>query len=293
MSVDLATVRCVSPTRDILGEGPKWSSRERALYWLDITGKILHRLDQAGSLRSTELKYGAASFAFVNDGRLLMMFMRGPALWSPDSGEIERLDLPGISPTERFNDSRCDSRGRLWTGTFDSGLKAPLGHLYSIDGDRRVVQQDAGIMMSNGIAFSPDEHTLYYCDSWPGRIYAYDFDVQAGTVTNRRALIDFAQSGGRPDGCVADAEGCLWVAEVDNWRIVRYRADGTFDRAIMLPVQKPTSVTFGGPDLTTLFITSRRSGLSEAELVDQPEAGGLFAVEVPVGGSPEYDYVLR
>ena len=146
---------------------------------------------------------------------------------------------------------------------------------------------DEGFVISNGRAWSPDDKTMYHTDSVPGRIDAYDFDLAAGTLSNRRVLIDYAGKGCRPDGCTVDAQGCLWVAEVEGWRVARYRPDGTLDSQIALPFRKPSSVMFGGDDLRTLFITSVTAGLSEQELAQQPNAGMLMAVDVGVAGLPE------
>jgi sugar lactone lactonase YvrE len=128
---------------------------------------------------------------------------------------------------------------------------------------------------------------MYHADSRPGRIDAYEFDVATGTLGACRRFLDYAGKGRRPDGCTTDADDFLWVAEIDGGRVARYAPDGTLEREIMLPVSKPSSVAFGGPDLSILFITTISYGLTEAERVAQPWAGKLLAVHTPFRGLPE------
>ena len=146
-------------------------------------------------------------------------------------------------------------------------------------------------VVSNGIVFSPDGRTLYHTDSRPGRIDRYDFDVDTGTLSNRRVFLDYADEGGRhPDGCTVDAQGGLWVAEINGWRVARYTPEGRLDRELRVPVSKPTSVMFGGKDLSTLFITTMRFGLPDDELERQPFAGRLFRADPGFTGVPEHEF---
>src|SRR5690606_23408248 len=117
---------------------------------------------------------------------------------------------------------------------------------------------DKGFSVANGIDWSPDERTLYFVDSAPGRIYAYDFDVALGVVSNRRVFAEIPPQEGRPDGIAVDAAGRIWCAVWDGWCVRCYAPDGTIEKSIRLPVPRPSSLAFGGPDLKTLFITSAR-----------------------------------
>jgi len=128
---------------------------------------------------------------------------------------------------------------------------------------------------------------MYHTDSRPGRIDAYEYDEVTGTLGSCRRFLDYAGKGRRPDGCTTDADGFLWVAEIDGARVARYAPDGTLEREIALPVTKPSSVAFGGPDLSTLFITTISYGLTEAERAAQPWAGKLLAMNTPFRGLPE------
>ena len=138
----------------------------------------------------------------------------------------------------------------------------------------------------NGICWSPDGRVLYTADSWSHRIYAHDFDGADGSIANRRVFAELPPHAGVPDGATVDTDGYLWVAVFDGWRVMRFAPDGSVDRQIPLPVQRPTSCIFGGPELATLYVTTARSRLSEAELEAQPLAGSILAIEPGGKGLP-------
>jgi len=146
---------------------------------------------------------------------------------------------------------------------------------------------DKGFTISNGIGWSPDDRVMYFTDTPSRRIYRYDFDRASGGVSNRRVFVEVAPGHGGPDGMTVDAEGFVWSAQFDRWCINRYAPDGKLERSIRLPVQRPTTGMFGGPDLSILYVTSARMDLSEAQLAGQPHAGGVLALDVGVRGLPE------
>ena len=147
-----------------------------------------------------------------------------------------------------------------------------------------------GVTISNGIAWSLDNHLMYYIDTATGGIDVFDFNLEAGTIANRRRFVTMPPEANMPDGMTIDAEGHLWVAAWGSWHVYRFAPDGALDRAIRLPVAQITSCTFGGADLTDLYITSARTRLSEAELRDQPHAGGVFRLRPGVTGRPTVAY---
>lgn len=271
-----------------LGEGPLWSVAEGALYWIDVTGRRLHRQATPGEAESWELPHMPGCFAFRAGGGLIGAFRNRLGFFDPVTGDIDAFEGHDIDfGRERFNDGACDARGRLWAGTFDPSLKTASGSLYRIDPDRSVHRMDTGISMSNGMTWSPDGTTMYYSDSRPGRMYQYAFDMESGAVGPREVFLDYANKEGRPDGCTMDAEGHLWVAEVTAGRVSCYDPQGKLVRSIHLPVSKPTSVAFGGSGLSSLFVTTMRNGLSEAELAEEPLAGRVLRIELDVRGLPE------
>ena len=277
--------------RDALGEGPIWDARTGSLYWVDLLGKKLCIGDPVtGIARARGLRYAASKVTLCNDDRLLVSFLRCPAFGTFDAGMFEPMELPAeLTDKQRFNDGACDSRGRLWTATYDGNLKTPNGRMVCVDG-ARIVRKAEGIRMPNGIRWSPDEKLMYFIDSWPGQVWAYDFDVDAAHLGERRLMIDYEGSGVKPDGCATDADGCLWIAEVNRSRVARFTPAGVLDQVIEVPTFKPTSVCFGGADNKTLYITSRTDGLSAEQIALQPHAGAVFAARVDTPGLPEHRF---
>ncbi len=273
----------------VLGEGPTWSPREQALYWLDtMQRKIVRVAAPFVASETRDLPYRPSCLALLPDGQFLIAYKKGLGVFDFPSGRstplpVKGVDLDGVS----FNDGACDRAGRLWIGTRHSYASEPVAALYCVGAGleaRRVVE---GLIVSNGIAFSPNGRVMYHADSRPGRIDAYDYDPGTGSITGRRVFIDYTGTGRRPDGCTVDAEGFLWVAEIDGWRVARYAPCGRLERTLMLPVQKPSSVAFGGHDLATLFITTISYGLTDTELAEQPLAGKLLHMAVGITGIEE------
>jgi sugar lactone lactonase YvrE len=146
---------------------------------------------------------------------------------------------------------------------------------------------ETGLTISNGIGWSPDNKTMYFTDSMPRTIYAYDFDPITGAIENRRSFIHTPDEPGVPDGLTVDSEGFIWSARWDGWKITRYDPDGKLEREIEVSAQRPTSCTFGGPDLDELYVTSASVGMDWMDRVKQPAAGNLFRIRVDVKGLPE------
>lgn len=284
---DVAT--CVVDCANRLGEVPVWDVAEAALYWVDIEAGLLQRLDpRDGAVRRWTLPERVCAVAPRQRGGLLLALASGFAFFDPETGTLDRLAAPEAHlPTNRMNDGKCDRRGRFWAGTMNDGLRGSTGALYRLDPDLACHRMERGIGISNSLAWSPDDRVFYFADSLRRTIFAYDFDVDAGRIANRRIFTDCADQPGTPDGSTVDAEGYLWNAQWDGWRLVRYAPDGRVDRVVPLPVQKPTSCMFGGADLATLYVTSAVWDLSSAERERQPLAGGLLALDVGVRGLPE------
>jgi len=285
----MAAARLAVDARNKLGEVPVWDVAEQALYWVDIEGKKLFRLDHAsGAVREWQFAERIGSFALRQQGGLVCAFESGFAFFDPASGAVDWIARPeAMIRRNRFNDGKCDRAGRFWAGTMDDRLAEHTGSLYRLDPDRSVHRLDGAIGISNSLAWSPDDRTFYFADTMDGAIYAYDFDARSGGIANKRVFVRTDDQPGSPDGSTIDAEGYLWNAQWDGWRLVRYAPAGHVDRIVDLPVQKPTSCMFGGPDLRTLYVTSAIWDLSAAALATQPWAGGVLALDVGVAGLPE------
>jgi sugar lactone lactonase YvrE len=285
---------CVSEIVAIVGEAPTWSVREQALYWIDGQQRQIMRLDWATRASETRgLPYRPSCLALLPEDGLLIGYKKGIGTFDFAAGTAHALPLRDVDlDIVSFNDGACDAAGHLWIGTRHRDASEPVGALYCIDRGMVVRRVIEGLIVSNGIAFSPDGRTMYHTDSRPGRIDAYEYDAATGTLGMCRCFLDYAGKGRRPDGCTTDADGFLWVAEIDGGRVARYAPDGTLEREIALPVSKPSSVAFGGPDLSTLFITTISYGLTEAERAAQPWAGKLLAMDTPFRGLPEPPFQL-
>jgi sugar lactone lactonase YvrE len=279
---------------DILGECPLWHEQEQALYWVDIRRPALRRLDYAsGRVDSWAMPDLLGSIAFADDGRLVVALPDRIALFDPASGSLETVSEPPLRlPGHRFNDGRCDRQGRFWVGTMHNITRAPEGVLYRLDAARTLLAQRSGIRIPNSLAWSPDGTTMYFADSLLYTIFAFEFDPASGQMGRQRVFAT-TRAPAFPDGAAVDAEGFLWSAHFNGWRVVRYAPDGRIDRVIEVPTRRPTCCAFGGPDLDVLFITTASQQMSERELAEQPLAGALLAIEVNVRGLVEPRYATR
>lgn len=275
---------CLLQTGNELGECPVWNSEEGALYWVDcMRRELLRNVPGEPDIKRWGLQRQPGAFAFCSASRVLLASRTGMGIFDLVTGLESNIDAGPFDPSkERFNDGKCDARGRFWTGTIDRALSKPIGSLYCVDGDLAVCRADSEFMtLSNGIAWSPDSSTMYLCDSRPGVVLSYEFDLDRGTLSNRRVFIDFSGQPGRPDGCAVDSEGGLWVAEIGAARVARYDPSGRLERIVTLPVSRPTSVAFGGVRLDTLYITSM---VHEPTRQQEPLAGALFCADPGVSG---------
>jgi len=286
----MSEVRSVLSLRPDLGESPVWSREEAALYWVDVRKPTINRFDpRTGANRefTAPEPVHAIAIALTRTRRLLAVLEASLALIDCESGAVKHLTRVVEGVEDNLNDGRCDRAGRFWVGSKARDWVKPIGGLFRFDPDGSLHKLDEGMQLSNGLGWSPDNRTMYFIDSQPRLIYAYDFDFAAGTVRNRRVLVRIAEEHGLPDGMTVDAEGFLWVAQWNGWRVVRYDPDGKVERVIRMPVSKPTSCMFGGPDLRTLFITSCTMRMTPEEMAAQPLAGNLFALDTDVRGLPE------
>jgi sugar lactone lactonase YvrE/DNA-binding IclR family transcriptional regulator len=283
-------VHAIGEARALLGEGPVWSPRDNALYWVDILAPAIHQLDAASGVpRETPLGAMVSMVVPMASGGLLLATPSGLMAMAPDSGRMTLFAHPeSARPGNRYNDGKCDRRGRLWVSSMDMGAMANRGNLFRVDPDGSWEKVDSGFTVPNGLGFSPDNTRMYFTDTFRKTIYEYDFDLAAGRIANRRPLVVFGAGEGKPDGLTVDAEGCLWVAVWDGWELARFGPDGRELMRVRLPVPRPTSCCFGGADLGTLYVTSASVRLGSQALASAPLSGALFALEVPgVRGLPE------
>ncbi len=276
-----------------LGEGPVWSVAEQALYFVDIEAPALHRWTWgAGEVESWPLPALVGAIALRERGGLLVALRTGIHTFDLTSGELRFVTDPEAEvPGTRYNDGTVDPAGRFWIGGMVLDGEPGSAGLHRISAGGVVTQVLSGIGCSNGAGFSPDGTVMYYTDTETRTIVRYDFELSSGDIRNPSVFA--VDDDCSPDGLTVDADGFVWGAKWDGSRIVRYAPDGSVDLVVPMPVQRPTSLAFGGPDLRTLFITTARTGLTRSELDGQPLAGRLLVIDDPgASGLPEALTVL-
>lgn len=282
-------VNCVARLRSLLGEGPCWVEREQALYWVDILAPAVHRFDPATGGDEAFAAESMVSIAVPRArGGLLLATQGGLELVDPLTHRRTPFAHPEEGrPANRYNDGKCDRRGRLWIGTLDMGTAPNRGSLFRVDPDGGSQRMDTGFTVANGLGWSPDNTRMYFTDTSRRTVYVYDFDLARGEIAHRRPFVQLREGEGMPDGLTVDADGFVWVAIWDGWMIVRYDPEGRVVQRVPLPVPRPTSCCFGGADLRTLFITTASVRLPEQSLADAPLSGALFACTPGVAGLAE------
>jgi sugar lactone lactonase YvrE len=284
-----AEVRCVVDCGNKLGEVPLWDVNEQALYWVDIEGKRLYRLTQAtGKVDIWDMPERISSFALREKGGLVVAFASGLAFYDLDSGRIDWIARPEAHlPGNRFNEGKVDRKGRFWAGSMDDSLANHTAGLYRLDPELSVHKKLGDIGISNCFVWSRENDRFWFADTLDKTVFTFDYEHQSGTISNRKLFADTTGTGYGPDGGTIDEEGYIWIAMWDGWKVSRYAPDGRLDREIMLPVARPSSCMFGGPDLATLYVTTAIWDATPEERKAQPQAGGLFAIHAGVRGLPE------
>lgn len=275
-----------------LGEGPIWDQTRQRLLFVDIMRGHVHEFDPATRHhRVVDAGQPVGAVAPTVRGDWIVAAQRGFFRLDPDSGRTTLVAEVEVGlETNRMNDGYVDSQGRFWAGTMDMTERAPTGALYRLDPDCSVHRMLDSVTISNGIDWSPDDHRAYYIDTPTRRLDVLDFDAEAGTVTNRRPLVTFADDQGSPDGLVVDAEGFVWVGLFGGWALHRYAPDGRLERAVRFPTARVTKCAFGGPELKDLYATTAFIGFDADERARQPLAGGLFRMRPGVAGRPSHRF---
>jgi sugar lactone lactonase YvrE len=251
-------IRLLIDGQNNLGEGPLWDSAEQKLYWIDSLDRWIFRIDADGrNLEKWPVPGDIGSMTLRAKGGAVLALHNGFHTFDFKSGEATLIHdpEPGMDHN-RINDGKVDRRGRFLAGSMHRPESEGLGSLYRLDPDLSCHKLDDGIMVSNAPAFSPDGRTLYFADSPRRVIYAYDYDLDQGTASNKRVFASTEQDQGAPDGGTVDSEGYVWSAQIISGRIVRYAPDGRVDRIVEFPAALLTSVMFGGPNLDILYVTT-------------------------------------
>jgi sugar lactone lactonase YvrE len=269
------------------GEGPFWDAVGQRLLLVDMLAGAIVELDGDRPIRH---EYGgvAAVIRRREAGGFVLAVEHGVVDLDDDLQPVGDGQTLFSDPAIRMNEGGCDPQGRLYLGTMGYGAPEGAGTLYRIDRDRSVHEVLHGVTISNGLQWRADGLAAFYNDTPTHRISRYAFDAASGTLGERETVVDIPEANGNPDGLAIDAEGGLWCALYGGHAVHRYDQDGTLTEVVELPVRDITSCTFGGPDGTTLFITTSREGWGEEHA--EPAAGAVFAYEAGVAGAEQYPF---
>ena len=286
-------VHCVFESTALQGEGPSWNSEQKRLYWVDVLGPSLHILDPERALNRSLPMPHMISTALQTDGsKLVAITQKGVQLLDLRTNRLTEIVHPEHDvPSNRLNDAKVDSKGRIWVGSMAIDASPGRGSLYRISPNGESTVMDSGFTVSNGPAWSPDNTVLYFVDTGANRIYSYEFDESDGSLGKRSVFIEVPKEEGRPGGLTVDADGCLWMAHFDGWKVVRYTPTGRIDRNYQIPVPRPTSCAFGGENMSQLFVTTARIRLSAQRLAEAPLSGSVFCIETGITGLPANAFV--
>ncbi len=298
----MESIEVLADCNDLCGESPLWDARDQILYWTDIVGQRFHRHIWREK-RHDVLREGfeVAGAALLDSGGFIVVNSAGIWRWD-GKGDPRCIAMEAEGKRCVLNDCAADPEGRLFTGScfFDpNNPEYERGCLFRMDTDGSVHVVDEGIQLSNGIAFSPELHAMYYADSAARVIYSYDYSSEDGRIRNRRELVRVPAEQGIPDGITVDADGFLWCAHWFGGGLFRYDPDGKLERHIPFPATQTSSVMFAGPDLTDIVVTSAASpdALSLAPPHYDPatvySGGKLFHVNLGICGKEEYRARLR
>jgi D-xylonolactonase len=275
------TVDLLVDARCEVAENPLWHPETEQLYWTDVPAGRLYQYDPRTDTHEC-VYHGepVGGFTLQEDGSFLLFMSGGQIRAWRDSGATKFVTTATEETDTRFNDVVADLCGRVFCGTMPTEQR--LGRLYQLHTDGSLTRLLEGVKVSNGLGFSPDLNRLYYAETRAGRIHSFAYSRETGGIRNRQCFVDWRDESGVPDGLAVDAEGHVWVAMWDGGCLVRFTPDGDVENRYELPVARPSSLTFGGPDGRSVFVTTAKSPDEPSDGV----AGGLFRLRSPVGGGP-------
>lgn len=287
------TFSLAADLRASVGESPVWDDRRGVLWLVDILAPAVHRFDPAtGAVQSFPMPEVCGSLALCRSGALLVAQRRSVLRFEPQRGSLSRFaEMPEEPAHNRLNDGKVGPDGCFWVGSMDDRPeKQPTGTLWRVTPDGRVERKREGLIVSNGLAWSPDGGTIWHSDSRGATVDIADFDATSGRLGAWRRVATLDDATGRPDGAAVAADGTYWSAGVSAGRINILTPDGTLVRHIPFPVPAPTMPCFAGEGLRTLFVTSLRQGRDAAALAAHPTLGGLFRLDGVPPGAPVHRF---
>ncbi|MCQ2230498.1 MAG: SMP-30/gluconolactonase/LRE family protein [Paludibacteraceae bacterium] len=285
---DSLNVKCAVAVDTVMrvGEGPIWDYKYNRLLWIDTQGSLLVYTPKDGKNREIKLSKQIGTVIPFEEDRVVVGLEDGIYKLTLSTEQLEFIaDPEGREAGNRYNDGKCDAKGRLWIGTMDKDCTPLKANFFRVDPDGKGRKILDGVTISNGVAWSPDGKTMYYQDTPTLKVSAFDFDEEKGEISNRREIITLSPDLGTPDGNTIDAEGMLWVANWGAACVTRWNpATGELLQKIEVPAENVSALAFGGEALDELYITTCSLWMSEGGEAKYPEAGKMFVVKPGVKG---------
>lgn len=276
-----SNIQTVSDRKCTLGEGPVWNADTQTILWIDIVENLIHQYN-INQQKHTKFNVGEmiGCIAMREKGGLIAALQNGFAFVDMEKKTVQHIINPEENASDRFNDGKCDAAGRFWAGTMAISEKESEGNLYVMETDLSVKKKIENVTISNGIAWNADSTVMYYINTPTNYVFAFDYNIKNGEINNQRVAIDLTHENGNADGMTIDEEGMLWIAFYGGWRVARYDPQtGKLLKQIELPVKNVSCCTFGGAQLSDLYITTASKNMPEEDLKQQPLAGCLFVVK--------------
>jgi len=278
----------VCDIRCSLGEGPCWDDIDQILYWIDIIKKDIHSFDfKKNKTKTTNLGKYIGSIGLRRNGGIVATLQDGFYFIDGKTGEAELIKkVRGNADLKRFNDGKIDALGNFWAGTVSYDEKQPIGVLYCLKPDSKLLKFFNGITISNGIVWSLDNKKMYYIDTPTMKVDVFDFDIESSNLRNRRTAFEIPKDIGYPDGMTIDMEGKLWIAHWGGYKVCRWDPiTKKIIEKIKIPVERVSACTFGGKDLSELFITTARIGFTEdLSKNTERDSGYIYRVQTKTQG---------
>ncbi len=301
MTADVAYEIVQRDKRDQLGETPFWDEATQTLFWCDIVGKEVQRLDpSSGEIRTWPLPQYVSGVVPCGDDQALVMLVDGVHRFDLKTGETRVFTQPDTDRGNRSNEVRTDARGRIWLGSMfnnigpegeDVPVKEANGSVFCIEPSGFAKRMLGDIAITNTFCWSPDGTKFYTNDTKKRVIWVFDYDPDGPTLHNRQVFAEGDIAPGNPDGGSMDEDGCLWSARWGGGRFVRFTPQGKVDREIVLPAKQPSSCAFGGSDRKTMYMTSARQG--QDDLAPDALDGSLFLAQLNVAGLPMARFAFK
>lgn len=269
----------------ILAEGPLYNKKENSFYCVDIKAKSIHSYSLATKeIKTYQFNKEVGTFSFTDKNRLIVALEDGLYYFDLKTQKLNFITNPELNLiNNRFNDGKCDKKGRFFVGSMDNFEKDITGALYIFE-DKIIRKVETNLAISNGLGWNKKSTKFYLTDSPKRVIYEYDYNLESGTLSNRKIFAKVSEKDGYPDGLCLDKEDNIYSAHWAGFKITKYAPDGTILKTIPMPVPNVSSCCFGGEDLSTLFITTAKKGLSQKELEKYPKSGSIFTKEMDIKG---------